>query len=48
MPQCRGLPGHKDGSGCVCEHPHRGRGRRNGIGGFRRGDLERRKHLKYK
>jgi hypothetical protein len=32
----------------VGEHPHRGRGRRDEIGGFWRGDLERGKHLKYK
>ena len=30
------------------EHPHRGRGTGNGIGGFQRGDLEREKHLKCK
>jgi hypothetical protein len=30
--------------GWVGEHPHRGRGRGDGIGGFQRGDLERRKH----
>jgi hypothetical protein len=32
----------------VGEHPHRGRGRGDGIGVFRRGDLERGKHLKCK
>jgi hypothetical protein len=30
------------------EHFHRGRGRRDGIGGFLRGDQERGKHLKCK
>jgi hypothetical protein len=32
------------------EHPHRGRGRgsRNGIGSFQRGDLERGEYLKCK
>jgi hypothetical protein len=34
--------------GCVWEHPHRGRVRRDGIGHFQRGDLERDKHLKCK
>jgi hypothetical protein len=38
MPQCRGMPGREDGSGWVCgwvgEHPQRGRGRRDGIGGL--------------
>jgi hypothetical protein len=46
MPQCRGMPGWEDGSGWVREHPHRGRGRGDGIGDFRRGDLERGKILK--
>jgi hypothetical protein len=32
----------------IGEHPHRGREREDGIGGFQRGDLEREKHLKYK
>jgi hypothetical protein len=32
----------------MVEHPHKGRGRRDGIGGFRRGELERGKHLKCK
>jgi hypothetical protein len=41
MPQSRAMPGWEDGSGWVGKHPHRGRGRRDGIGGFRRGDLER-------
>jgi hypothetical protein len=27
--------------GCMWEHPHRGRGRGDVIGGFQRGDLER-------
>jgi hypothetical protein len=48
MPQCRGMPGQEDGSGWVGEHTHRGRGRRDSIGGFWRGDLESRKHLKCK
>jgi hypothetical protein len=48
MLQCRGMPGQEDGSVWVGEHPHRGRGREDGIGGFRRGDLERGKHLKCK
>jgi hypothetical protein len=30
------------------EHPHRGRGKGERIGGFRRGDQERGKHLKLK
>jgi hypothetical protein len=34
--------------GWVGENPHRGRGRGDRIGDFRRGDLERGKHLKYK
>jgi hypothetical protein len=29
-----GMPGREDGSGWVREHPHRGRGRQNGIEGF--------------
>jgi hypothetical protein len=33
---------------CGGEHPYRGRGKGNGIGGFRRGNLERGKHLKCK
>jgi hypothetical protein len=32
----------------VGEHPHRSRGRGEGIGGFQRRDLERGKHLKCK
>jgi hypothetical protein len=49
MPQCRGMPGWEDESGWVQEHPHRGGGGGgNGIGSFRRGDLEREKHLKCK
>ena len=27
MPQCRGMPGREDGSVCVEEHPHRGKGK---------------------
>jgi hypothetical protein len=34
--------------GWVGEHPHRGRGRGDGIEGFQWEDLERRKHLKCK
>ena len=34
--------------GWVGKHPHRGRGRRDGIGDFCRRDLERGKYLKYK
>jgi hypothetical protein len=34
--------------GWVGEHPHRGRGRGEKIGGFQRGDLKRGKHLKCK
>jgi hypothetical protein len=48
MPQGRGMPGQEDGSGWVEEHPHRGKERGTGIGGFQRGDLERGKHLKCK
>ena len=32
----------------VEEHPHRGRGRGDGIGSFQRGHLEKGKHLKCK
>jgi hypothetical protein len=45
MPQCRVMPGWEDRSGQVGEHPHRGRGRGHGIGGFRRGDLKRGKQF---
>jgi hypothetical protein len=39
--------GRKTGAGgWVGEHPHRGRRGGDGIGGFRRGDLEKGKHLK--
>jgi hypothetical protein len=48
MPQCRGMPEQENRSGWVREHPHRGKRRGNGIGGFLRGDLERGKHLKCK
>ena len=48
MPQCRGMPGQENWSGRVGKHPHRGRGTGDGIGGFRREDLERGKHLKSK
>jgi hypothetical protein len=41
-------PVQENGSGWLGEHPHRGRGRMDRIGGFRRGDLEREKHLKCK
>ena len=34
--------------GWVEEHTHRGRDRRDGMGEFRRGDLERGKHLNCK
>ena len=40
MPQCRVMPGWEGRSGWVVDHPHRGRGRRDGIGGFQRGDLK--------
>jgi hypothetical protein len=41
MPQCREGQDGKLGEGeWVGEHPHGGRGRGNGIGGFWRGDLE--------
>ena len=33
MPQCRGMPVREDGSGWEGEHPHRGKERRDGIGG---------------
>jgi hypothetical protein len=36
------------GVGGVGEHPHRGRGKGNRIGGSQRGYMERGKHLKYK
>jgi hypothetical protein len=49
IPQCRVMPGGKAGvGGWVGEHPHKDRGRGNGIGGFQRGDREREKHLKCK
>jgi hypothetical protein len=35
MPQCRGMPGQEDGSGWVGEHPHRGRGKGDGMGVFK-------------
>ena len=35
MPQCRGIEGREAGvGGWVEEHPHRSRGRRDGIGDF--------------
>ena len=35
MPQCRGIEGGEVGvGGWVEEHPHRSRGREDGIGGF--------------
>jgi hypothetical protein len=35
MPQCRGIEGGEVGVGvCVEEHPHKSRGRKDGIGGF--------------
>jgi hypothetical protein len=45
MPQCRGMPGREDGSGWMGGG---GKDRGDGIGEFRRGDLERGKHLKCK
>ena len=45
MPQCRGMPEQEDGHG-VEEHPHRDKRRKDGVGDFQRGDLERGKHLK--
>ena len=48
MPQCREMSGREDESGWVGEHAHRGRGSEDGIGGFRRGNQERGKHLKCK
>jgi len=42
MPQCKEIPAQVGGSGCVCEHPHRSRGREDGIGVFQRGNRERR------
>ena len=36
MPECRGIEGREVGEGgWVEEHPHRSRGREDGIGGFR-------------
>jgi hypothetical protein len=32
MPQCRRMPGKEDRSGWVGGHPHRGKGRENGLG----------------
>jgi hypothetical protein len=38
MPQCRGIEGGKVGvGGWVEEHPHRSRGKEDGIGCFRKG-----------
>jgi hypothetical protein len=37
--ECQG--GKAEVGGWVGEHPHRGRERDNGIGGFQKGDLER-------
>jgi hypothetical protein len=34
MPQCRGIKDEVGVGGWVEEHPHRSRGRENGIGGF--------------
>jgi hypothetical protein len=34
MPQCRGMLGQGSESGSVGEHPHRSRGRRDGIEGL--------------
>ena len=44
MPQCRGVPGREDVSDWLAgeNHSYRGRGRRDEIGDFQRGDLERR------
>jgi hypothetical protein len=44
--ECQG--GRMGVGGRVGEHPHRGRGRWDGIGVFRRGDLEGGKYLKCK
>jgi hypothetical protein len=48
MLHCRGMPEQEDRSGWTREHPHRGRGMEDGLGGFWRGNLEKRKHLKCK
>jgi hypothetical protein len=38
MTQCRVMPGWENGSsGWVEKHPHRGRGRRDGVGGVLKG-----------
>jgi hypothetical protein len=34
MPQCRGMPRWRGGSGWVGQHPYRSRGREDGIGSF--------------
>ena len=42
MSQCRGTESSEVGVGrCVEEHPHRSRGREDGIVGFGEGDWER-------
>ena len=42
MPQCRGTEGGKVGvCGLVEEHPHRSRGKEDGIGSFGGGDWKR-------
>ena len=39
MPQCRGIKGREVGvGGWVEEHPHRSRGREDGMGVFREGE----------
>jgi hypothetical protein len=49
MPQCRVMPGQKTVVGGLgVENPHRGMGRGDEIGDFRRGVLEQGKHLKCK
>jgi hypothetical protein len=50
MLQCREIEGREVGvGGWVEEHPHRSRGREDGIEGFREGGIrESRKHLKCK
>jgi len=38
MPQCRGIARRGGRSGWLGKHPHRSRGREDGIGGFWRGN----------